>query len=183
MRQWNGAALWLVVVALRCGATPFAVDVPPEADALVRSEAPDANYGRGGALAVSGSLATNGSGEQSGTADSFLRFDMASLVGAMDANFGGQPWAIDSVVLRLNEQTRPNNSIYHLGQGDFEVRWIAADGWEEGTGSPKTPPPTASPSRPAASTSTPWPTRAWACSPTTGRRRPTTSTICCATWR
>ena len=39
MRQWNGAVLWLVAMALRCGGAPFAVNVAPEADALVRSEA------------------------------------------------------------------------------------------------------------------------------------------------
>ena len=66
-----------------------------------------------------------------------MRFDASALVAAMDAQFGGQPWAVTGATLALTEQGAPNNSIFNRGVGQFDVRWIAADAWAEGTGTPK----------------------------------------------
>jgi len=139
MRHWVAVAAMALTAGLPCLAVPYSVSVEPVADAHVRSEVPDINYGQAGGLSVSGSLAHNGLGEQRGTADSFMRFDMAALAATMDAQFGAGAWEVTSATLWLNEQARPNNSIYNRGQGNFEIQWIAADNWVEGPGEVKTP--------------------------------------------
>jgi len=128
----------LVATAVTCGAAPVTVQIEPAADAVVASLFPDDNYGAGGAVAAGGPAAPNGYGDP-GILDSFMRFDTAGLVTQMDALYGAANWHIESATLRLNEQARPNNSLYNRGQGDFEIRWIADDGWEEGTGKPRNP--------------------------------------------
>jgi len=129
-----------VLSGLPCLAVPIQVNVPTSADALVRSMDPTHNYGGAGAIAVSGSAAVNySSGLQMGLLDSFVRFNLASFVAQADAQFGAHNWTLEKATLRLNEQRIPNNPIYNSGQGQFEVRWIAADNWAEGTGQPKSP--------------------------------------------
>ena len=109
------------------------------ADAFVRSMAPDENYGGAGALSVSGSAALNVNGEQMGTLDTFIRFDLTDLVQQLDLLFGSHEWTIESVELTVEEQGAPNNPIFNRGVGRFEVRWTAADAWQEGTGNPRVP--------------------------------------------
>jgi len=127
-----------VLVAATAFAAPLQLVVPASADALLRSVEPTLNYGLGGGLGASGSAALNATGEQMGLLDALIRFDTAATVALFDAAFPGG-WDIQSAVLRINEQARPNNAMYNQGQGDFEVLWLADDSWVEGTGTPKTP--------------------------------------------
>jgi len=132
-------AAWCVVCASLVLAAPIEVAVPVEADSFVRSLAPGSNYGRAGGLSVSGSAAVNGWGQQMGLLDTFMRFDLAPFVAAMDASFGPGAWHIEDAVLDLTEQGAPNNPVFNRGTGEFEVRWIASDAWAEGTGRPNAP--------------------------------------------
>ena len=133
-----GCVLILVaVVQMPCLGVPYTVPATPSGDAFVRSMEPDGNYGKAGGLSVSGSAALNRQGQQMGTLDTFMRFDLADVVAEMDSHFGGQPWAVQSAVLHLTEQGAPNHPMFNRGVGDLEILWIAADGWEEGTGTPK----------------------------------------------
>src|SRR5262249_31782739 len=107
---------------LALGAT---VSVVPDADAFVRSAAPASNYGRGGALSVSGPAATNGSGSQNGRFDTLVRFPMMNVVASFDEEFGIQNWVVTKVRLILNETAAPDNAIFNRGVGAFEVKWLA----------------------------------------------------------
>jgi len=68
---WSWACLGL--------ASPLRIGVAPSADAFVRSLAPGENYGRAGALSVSGDKALNRLGRQMGTLDTFMRFAVADI--------------------------------------------------------------------------------------------------------
>ena len=103
----------------------------------MRSVDPSGNYGCAGALAVSGSIATNVQGQQEGLLDSFMRFDASGVISNLNSNLGVGRWVIVSATLNLFEQGAPNNTIFNRGVGPFEVRWIATNSWAEGTGNPK----------------------------------------------
>ncbi len=139
-RVWfASAALWLL--SFPSIAVPFtSIPYQPEADTFGAFSYPGANFGALGALAVAGSAAANTSGPM----DTFIRFNTQTLVADLDSHFQTHAWVIQSVVLRLHEQTRPTGSFYNRGQGHFEVRWIAQDSWPEGTGAalPSKSPPT-----------------------------------------
>jgi hypothetical protein len=109
------------------------------ADAFVRSVDPTHNYGGAGALAVSGSIATNVLGQQEGLLDSFMRFDVSGMVSNFNSSFGVGQWVIARATLDLFEQGAPNNTIFNRGVGPFEVRWITSDAWLEGSGNPNAP--------------------------------------------
>jgi len=109
------------------------------ADAFVRSADPTHNYGGAGALSVSGTIATNANGVQEGALDSFIRFDISSMVSQFNATYGVGDWTISSARLLLTETAAPAQAIFNRGVGQFEVRWIANDSWVEGTGNPNTP--------------------------------------------
>lgn len=130
---------WCALCASLALAAPIEVAVPVEADSFVRSLAPASNYGLAGGLSVSGSAAVNASGQQRGLLDTFVRFNLASFVAAMDAAFGAGAWEIEDAVLDLTEQGAPNNPFFNRGVGQFEVRWLASDAWAEGTGTPNAP--------------------------------------------
>jgi hypothetical protein len=115
------------------------IAVAPEADAFVLSTAPANNYGGAGAISVSGSAATNGSGQQNGLFDSVLRFPMNGLVASVDGAFGTHNWMITRVTLRLVELGAPANALFNRGVGAFEIRWMASDNWMEGSGTPNAP--------------------------------------------
>jgi len=132
-----GVVLWMVGTV--CFAVPYTVEITPTADAFVRSLAPSSNYGAAGALSVSGSSAVNGPGDQMGTLDTFMRFNVAGVVAQMDAQFGAGNWEFTDAVLLLTEDPAPANPIFNWGVGQFEIRWIASDAWLEGTGSPNSP--------------------------------------------
>lgn len=108
-------------------------------DSFVRANAPTLNYGGAGALSVSGSTATNGSGTANGASDSFIRFNTAALVTNFNSLFGTNNWMVGSAKLRVTEIGVPAQTLFNRGTGAFEIRWIANDNWTEGTGSPSTP--------------------------------------------
>ena len=103
----------------------------PVADALVRSANPTQNFGILGALSVSGTIATNGAGDQQGAFDSFLRFDITGLASMFNTSFGAGNWTVSSARLKLTEVAAPNNGMFNRGVGPFEVQWIANDSWTE----------------------------------------------------
>src|SRR5258706_13148072 len=113
----------------------------PVADAFVRSLGSNvnSNFGGGGALSVSGLVATNASGQQQGQFDTFMRFDVSSAVSTFNSTFGAGQWVITNATLSLIEQGAPANAIFNRGVGQFEVRWIANDTWLAGTGQPMPP--------------------------------------------
>src|SRR5882762_4003038 len=114
------------------------VSVKPDADSFVRAQAPASNYGGGGALSVSGAAAVNGSGQQDGAFDTLMRFPMNDAVATLEATLG-QDWIITDARLVVTEMAMPDNAIFNLGIGEFEIRWIGTDNWIEGTGRPNAP--------------------------------------------
>ena len=137
---WRARVVFLAALArlVCCGQTTN-LAVTPSADAFVRSLAPADNYGAAGARSVSGSAAVNGSGQQNGLFDTLIRFPMADLAESMNGSFGTNGWLITGVVLTVSEVAAPNNPIFNQGVGAFEIRWIASDTWQEGTGTPMQP--------------------------------------------
>lgn len=111
--------------------TTATVETVATADTFVRQNAPNENYGTKGGLSVAGSEARNGSGQLVGLGDTFLRFDLASAIESLDGEFGSHNWAVGDLGLKVVEQTTPDNPRFGRGQGQFEVRWIAADNWSE----------------------------------------------------
>lgn len=132
-----GVGLWLLGQGV--ASAQLTISTNSGADAFVRSADPTHNYGGAGALSVSGTIATNGSGVQQGAFDSFLRFDISSTVAQFNASFGVGDWTISSARLSLTETAAPAQTIFNRGVGQFEVRWIANDSWIEGTGTPTAP--------------------------------------------
>src|SRR5690242_8242784 len=132
-----GACLWWASVSpvmAQITVTDIAV-----ADAFVRSLDPTHNYGGAGALAVSGSIATNVLGQQEGLLDSIMQFDVSGAVSAFNSSIGTGRWVIVSATLNLFEQGAPNNTIFNRGVGPFEVRWVGTNSWLEGSGNPNAP--------------------------------------------
>jgi archaellin len=111
----------------------------PDADAFVRSNAPTLNYGKAGALNVSGINAVNGSGITNGAFDSFVRFNTAAMVANLNSLFGSNNWVISRARLQTTEIGSPANTLFNRGKGALEIRWIANDNWAEGTGTPTSP--------------------------------------------
>jgi hypothetical protein len=81
----------------------------------------------------------NGSSVAQGVFDTFVTFNGASLKSGFDAVYGAGNWVITDVHLVLTEQTNPNQTLFNRGQGNIEIRWIAADSFTEGTGTPMAP--------------------------------------------
>ena len=127
----------LMISAATAGAAVFTNSVSQ--DAFVRAAAPTSNYGAAGSLAVSGASATNGTGVTNGAFDSLIRFSTTAMVAGCNAAFGSNRWGVTGARFRVTEVGAPNNAIFNRGKGAFEIRWIAADAWVEGTGQPTTP--------------------------------------------
>jgi hypothetical protein len=108
------------------------------ADSFVRAAAPSSNYGSSGANSISGASATSGT-NANGAFDTFIRFNTFSMVTNFNALFGSNSWAITSAAVQVFEQGAPANALFNRGKGSFEIRWIANDGWIEGTGNPGAP--------------------------------------------
>jgi hypothetical protein len=109
------------------------------ADSFVRSNAPTSNYGGAGALSVSGATATNTSGVAMGIADTFIKFNTTAMVTNFNSLFGTSNWVINGATLVVTEVGIPNNPVFDLGKGVFEIDWISNDNWTEGTGTPAAP--------------------------------------------
>ena len=137
MRNWRLAVLILALSAAVASAVPYTV--PIAEDTFVRAATPTSNYGSAqpgmGALAVSGLTSVNGSGAPVGRVDTFIKFGLASLFPTLDADFPGG-WQIESIALRVEEQSNPNNALYAygpVGGGTFDINWIPDDTWSETT--------------------------------------------------
>ncbi len=122
-----------------CLSQTATVAVNPEADTYVWSQAPTNNYGGAGAIAISGSAAVNGTGQQNGLYDSLIRFPMSNVVAVLDAALNTHDWLVLRARLSLTELGAPPFPGFNRGIGAFEVRWIVSDDWIEGTGIPKGP--------------------------------------------
>ncbi len=70
---------------------------------------------------------------------SFFTFNGASLKSGFDSTYGAGNWVITDVHLVLTEQINPMQTLFNRGQGTVEIRWIAADSFTEGTGTPASP--------------------------------------------
>lgn len=81
--------------------------------------------------------------ERVGPAEWVVRqFDAVSDVGrgvVVEWPLGSNGWVVTAATLVVNEVGAPNNAIFNRGVGGFEIRWIGADAWAEGTGTPNTP--------------------------------------------
>ena len=131
-------ALLLTAVTIQCHAQTN-VSTAPSADAFVLMQQPAANFGSAGALNVSGSAATNSSGNVVGLCSSLVRFPMTNALAVFNTAFGANGWSIVGAVLQLNENASPDNPIFGEGVGAFEIDWIASGSWIEGTGTPRAP--------------------------------------------
>jgi hypothetical protein len=107
--------------------------VNPVADAYVTSGVPDSNFGGAGALGISAP------GLLHGEFQTLMRFDLAAAKASFDAVFGVGQWTIQSASLQL-VTANPNNPAFNANvAGSFAARWMANDGWVEGTGGPGAP--------------------------------------------
>jgi len=129
----------LVISAQWCFSQTATVTANPEADAFVCSATPFANYGGAGAIAVSGPTAVNGSNQPNGAFDSLMRFPMSNVVASLDSTLATHDWLVLRATLKLTEMGAPPSLIFNRGVGAFEIRWLAADSWIEGTGIPIVP--------------------------------------------
>jgi hypothetical protein len=129
----------LVISAQLCFSQTATFTLNPDADAFVRSATPFANYGGAGAIAVSGPTAVNGSNQPNGAFDSLMRFPMSNVVASLDSTLATHDWLILRATLKLTEMGAPPSLIFNRGVGAFEIRWLAADSWTEGTGIPIVP--------------------------------------------
>jgi hypothetical protein len=135
MKSWRLVVLVSLLSAAAATAVPY--QVPILEDTFVREATPNNNYGSGqpgmGALAVSGSASLNGSGAPVGRVDTLVKFTLAPLLPILDADFPSG-WEIESVALRVEEQSNPNNALYAygpVGGGTIDVHWIPDDTWSE----------------------------------------------------
>jgi hypothetical protein len=110
--------------------------VEPTDDTFVRQQAPTFDYGGAGALAVSGQSAVNAFGVQNGRFDTAMKFNTAGTVQTFNSAFGVGGWTISSVEVSLHEVPSPNNPVFNIGVGTFEIHWLSADNWTEGNGTP-----------------------------------------------
>jgi hypothetical protein len=115
------------------------LSVTPLEDTFTSANNSTSNYGGAGALNVSGSSAVNGLGAAQGVFDSFITFNTSTLKAGFDSTYGAGNWTITDVQLTLTEQINPSQTLFNRGQGTFEIRWIAADSFTEGTGTPAAP--------------------------------------------
>jgi hypothetical protein len=133
------AAGFLVLSVHFCFSQTATATVNPEADAFVRSADPFANYGGAGAIAVSGPTAVNATNQQNGAFDSLIRFPMSNIVASLDSTLAAHDWLVLRATLKLTEMGAPPSPIFNRGVGAFEIRWLVANSWIEGTGIPIAP--------------------------------------------
>src|SRR6202046_1604730 len=118
MRRFIGGGL-IVALAFYLGlagggnaSAQITVTNNPAIDAFVRSADPTHNYGAAGALAVSGSIATNSASINNGLLDSFLQFNVSSAVSSFNTAFGVGQWTITGITLGVTAMA-PNNPVFN----------------------------------------------------------------------
>jgi len=116
------------------------IQLAPTQDAMARAAEPNRNFGSAGALAVAGPTAVNSAGVPQGAYQSILQFDASMATSAFDAQFGAGNWQLTAAAISLYEVEAPINSIFNVGAGAIEFRWIGDDNWLEGIGTPMPPP-------------------------------------------
>jgi hypothetical protein len=139
LQPWTILALLLLCSTNSIVSQTVTVSVIPDADAFVRASEPSANFGGAGAIAVSGSAATNAANQQNGAFDSLIRFPMSNAVTSLESTLGTNDWLVLRATLKLTEMGAPPSPLFNRGVGTFEIGWIATDSWIEGTGIPVTP--------------------------------------------
>jgi hypothetical protein len=134
----RAAALILLAVAsapLAAHGASFAVN--PTSDAFVTTGPTDNlsgnNYGGAGAVSLSAP------GLPKGEFQSVLRFDLAGAVAAFDTAFGAGQWTLESVTLQLTATSASHPIFNTPTAGLFQIWWMQADSWLEGTGAPAAP--------------------------------------------
>lgn len=132
---------FLILTCSRTGRADCSVSVAlvPIHDALARELNPDLNYGSGGALHVSGPDAVNALSEPNGRHDTLLKIDPIPALIAFNDAFGAGNWTLTGAELITQEVGMPNNPIFNIGTGQFDVRWLSHDTWVQGPGSPQFP--------------------------------------------
>ncbi len=120
---------------------PIQVSLFPTADSFVREQAPTLNYGGAGLLCAGGPDSVNAGGQQNGRFESVMQFDASEATGSFDSAYEPGRWVISRMELRLFENGEPGNSLFPRGVGQFSVKWMSADGWTQGNGTPMVPMP------------------------------------------
>ncbi len=109
----------------------------PTADAFVKANNPDSNYGAAGALMVSGSASG------SGVFETLVEFNLAAAKAQFDTQYGAGNWTITGATLRLAGNVATQGGISSnfpaVSAGGFGISWLANDTWSEGAGTPGTP--------------------------------------------
>jgi hypothetical protein len=108
-------------------------------DAFVTT-GPSGNLG-GNNYGGTGSLAISATGSAAGSFAGFLRFDITAAKTVFDTSYGAGGWILDSAVLQLTTTSASNAIFNPNAAGSFSVKWIPADSWAEGTGTPASPSP------------------------------------------
>lgn len=134
------ATALMVAATLDARLSALEIQLAPTQDAMARASEANRNFGGAGALAVAGPTAVNSTGEPQGAYQSILQFDASMAISAFDAQFGAGNWQLTAAGLSLYEVGAPINSIFNVGAGSIEFRWIADDNWLEGMGTPMPPP-------------------------------------------
>ena len=134
----QGLARATVVVAAFFGSLTGSAHAAPQsvtavADAFVRAVAPDSNFGGAGAVVVAPPALSNG--EHQG----LMRFDLAPVKSAFDAQFGAGNWSVTSASLRLTTTPASSGNFNANAAGPISVSWMQNDAWVEGTGTPGIP--------------------------------------------
>ena len=123
----------LIVASAVSRAYPATQSVTPVADAFVRAVAADSNFGGAGAVVIAPPALSNG--EHQG----LMRFDLAPVKSAFDAQFGAGNWSVTSASLRLMTTPASSGNFNPNAAGPVSVSWMQSDAWAEGTGTPGAP--------------------------------------------
>lgn len=103
-------------------------------DAFTDAAQPNSNFGGAGALNISGSNTSKGA------SDTFITFDVSSLISSFNSTYGAGGWTLTNASLLLTEKSNPGNAIFNTNAtGNFEIRWLFSDGYTQGTGNPGAP--------------------------------------------
>ncbi|MBE2204183.1 MAG: PEP-CTERM sorting domain-containing protein [Chthoniobacterales bacterium] len=104
-----------------------------ETTAMIMS---DGGSWSGGAAGVQGGASTNLLGVSPSAANVAFKFDLGAFVSSMDIAYGTGNWTVENIRLAFQFTLYANNSRFGGGAGDFDVYWVANDGWVQGSNNP-----------------------------------------------